>query len=85
VGLQIMYDKIVTSKKMTNQKVVFEPFILWSRTDGDVLEIKEGISKLAYSEMPKTSSDFKDPVVSKALLLYEIGSMDKITEMPMPD
>jgi hypothetical protein len=86
---------------------------------GEVLEIKEGIPKLAYSEMPvpvtlwvdentyelkkvmidetavmqaymekempKINSDFKDPVVSKALLLYEIGSMDKITEIPMPD
>jgi len=88
-------------------------------TGGDVLEIKEGIPKLAYSEMPvsvtlwvdentyelkkvmidetavmqaymekempKISSDFKDPVVSKAILVYEIGSIDKITKIPLPD
>lgn len=170
-----MNDKLITTQKMTNQKVVLEPFVLWSRTDsastrmyeegqdrtlsesyqvlngnqldmfmrfssaeevsagkdmtledlmleitgGDVLEIKEGIPKLAYSEMPvsvtlwvdentyelkkvmidetavmqaymekempKISSDFKDTEVSKAILFYEIGSIDKITKIPFPD
>lgn len=36
-------------------------------------------------EMPEISSDFKDPVVLKAILLYEIGSVDEITEIPMPN
>ena len=86
---------------------------------GEVLEIKEGIPKLAYSEMPvpvtlwvdentyelkkaridetavmqaymekempKINLDFKNPVVSKAILVYEIGSTDKITEISMPN
>lgn len=87
-------------------------------TKGEVLEIKEGIPKFAYSElpvpvtlwvdnntyelkkvmidetevmqaymekeMPEESSDFQNPVVSKALLLYEIESVNKITDIPMP-
>ena len=36
-----MYDKIVTSKKKTNQKVVFEPFVHWSRTDSTSTRIYE--------------------------------------------
>ena len=104
---------LMESKDMTLEDLKVEI------TGGEVLEIKEGIPKLAYSEMPvpvtlwvdentyelkkvmidetavmqaymekempKVSSDFKDPVVSKAILVYEIGSMNKITEIPMPN
>lgn len=112
-GMYVAGGLLKESKDMTLEDLKLEI------TGGDVLEIKEGIPKLAYSEMPvpvtlwvdensyelkkvmidetavmqsymekempKISPDFKDPVVSKALLIYEIGSMDKITEIPMPD
>ena len=88
-------------------------------TGGDILEIKTGIPKLAYSEkpipvslwidkntfelvrvtvdetsvlqsymekeMPKVNADLKPPIVSKALLTYEIKSTDHLKEIPMPD
>ncbi len=88
-------------------------------TGGDMLEIKTGIPKLAYSEkpisvslwidksslqlekvtvdemavlqsymekeMPKVDPELKDPIVSKALLTYEIKSIDKLKEIPMPE
>lgn len=112
-GMYVAAGLLKESKNMTIEDLKIEI------TGGDVLEIKEGIPKLAYSEMPvsvtlwvdentyelkkvmidetavmqsymekemlKISSDFKDPVVSKAILVYEIGSMNKITEIPMPN
>ena len=87
--------------------------------DGDLLDIKTGIPRLAYSEKPvpislwidkstfelkkvivdetlvmqsytekeilKANPDLKNPIVSKALLTYEIKSIDKLKEIPMPD
>ncbi len=88
-------------------------------TGGDLLEIKVGIPKLAYSEEPvpislwidkrtfelikvsvdetlvlqsymekeisKANPDLEEPIVSKALLTYEIKSIDNLKEIPMPD
>jgi uncharacterized protein YcfL len=88
-------------------------------TGGDLLEIKVGIPKLAYSEKPvpislwidkstfalkkvtvdetlvmqsytekeilKANPDLGDPIVSKALLTYEIKSIDNLKEIPMPN
>lgn len=88
-------------------------------TGGDLLEIKEGIPKLAYSEKPvpislwidkstfelkkvtidetlvmqsytekemtKANPDLEEPIVSKALLTYEIKGIDNLKEIPMPD
>ena len=88
-------------------------------TDGDLLDIKTGIPKLAYSEKPvpislwidkstfelkkvtvdetlvmqsymekeilKANPDLEEPIVSKALLTYEIRSIDNLKEIPMPD
>ena len=87
--------------------------------DGELLEIKTGIPKLAYSEKPvpislwidknnfglkkvtidetlvmqsymekemsKANPDLKDPIVSQALLTYEIKSINAINDIPMPD
>jgi len=36
-------------------------------------------------EIPKSDPDLADPIVSKALLTYEIKSMDDLKEIPMPD
>lgn len=113
--IRVMYvaaGLLKESKEMTLEDLKVEI------TGGEVLEIQEGIPKLAYfempvpvtlwvdentyelkkvmidetavmqaymeKEMPKISSDFKDPVVSKAILFYEIESTNKITEIPMP-
>ncbi len=88
-------------------------------TGGDLLEIKIGIPKLAYSEepvpislwidkrtfeltkvsvdktlvlqsymekeMPKVNPELEEPIVSKALLTYEIKRIDNLKEIPMPD
>lgn len=88
-------------------------------TGGDLLEIKTGIPKLAYSEkpvpvslwidkttfelkkvtvdetlviqsymekeMPKANPDLKKPIVSKALLTYDIKGIDNLKELPMPN
>ena len=112
-GMYVAAGLLKESKDMTLEDLKVEI------TGGEVLEIKEGIPKLTYSEMPvpvtlwvdentyelkkvmidetavmqaymekempKISSDFKDPVVSKAILVYEIGSIDKITKIPLPD
>jgi hypothetical protein len=36
-------------------------------------------------EMPKTNPNLGPPIVSKALLTFEIKSIDKLKEIPMPD
>jgi len=36
-------------------------------------------------EMPKVNPELEKPIVTKALLTYEIRSIDKLKEIPMPD
>lgn len=112
-GMYVVAGLLKESKEMTLEDLKVEI------TGGEFLEIKEGVPKLAYSEMPvpvslwvdentyelkkviidetavmqsymekempKISMDFKEPVVSKAILVYEIENMDKIIEIPMPN
>ena len=111
-GIYVAVGLLKESKNMTLEDLKVEI------TNGEVLEIKEGIPKFAYSkmpvpvtlwvddntyelkkvmidetevmqaymekEMPKVSPDFENSVVSKAMLLYEIESVDEISEIPMP-
>ena len=112
-GIYVKGNLLTDSKDMTLEDLKNEII------DGDLLEIKSGIPQLAYSEkpvpislwidksnfelkkvtidetlvmqsymekeMPKANPDLKDPIVSKALLTYEIKSVDILKEIPMPD
>ena len=112
-GIYVEGNLLSDSKDMTPEDLKNEI------VDGELLEIKTGIPKLAYSEKPvpislwidknnfelkkvtidetlvmqsymekemsKANPDLKDPIVSKALLTYEIKSINTINDIPIPD
>lgn len=112
-GTYVEWNLLADSKDMTPEDLKNEI------VDGELLEIKTGIPKLAYSEKPvpislwidknnfelkkvtidetlvmqsymekemsKANPDLKDPIVSQALLTYEIKSINTINDIPMPD
>ena len=116
---QYIRDTYVKGNLLTDSKNLSLEDLKNEITGGDLLEIKSGIPKLAYSEkpvpislwidkrtfelkkvtvdetlvmqsymekeIPKANPGLEEPIVSKALLTYEIKNIDNLKEIPMPD